>query len=194
MQQQQTERWTQQMQQMYERAAEWLKGFWQTLCTLWQDPHKRVRLMVAAGFAGMGLILCSRLCQPPKDEGRPMAAAQTTETAPEASLEQQLAENLGRMLGQLEGAGECQVMVTLIRGNLPHRPGAAEQAGAGAGRPGCDPPAGGSNAGSAGQRGAGGLPGRKQCAGLPADYRGGDNGAGNQKHAGLRVCRQPMKP
>ena len=85
----------------------------QTLCTLWQDPHKRVRLMVAAGFAGMGLILCSRLCQPPKDEGRPMAAAQTTETAPEASLEQQLAENLGRMLGQLEGAGECQVMVTL---------------------------------------------------------------------------------
>ena len=113
MQQQQTERWTQQMQQMYERAAEWLKGFWQTLCTLWQDPHKRVRLMVAAGFAGMGLILCSRLCQPPKAEGRPMAAAQTTETAPEASLEQQLAENLGRMLGQLEGAGECQVMVTL---------------------------------------------------------------------------------
>ena len=88
MQQQQTERWTQQMQQMYERAAEWLKGFWQTLCTLWQDPHKRVRLMVAAGFAGMGLILCSRLCQPPKDEGRPMAAAQTTETAPEASHEQ----------------------------------------------------------------------------------------------------------
>ena len=42
-----------------------------------------------------------------------MAAAQTTETAPEASREQQLAENLGRMLGQLEGAGECQVMVTL---------------------------------------------------------------------------------
>lgn len=72
-----------------------------------------MRLMVAAGFAGMGLILCSRLCQPPKDEGRPMPAAQTTETAPEASLEQQLAENLGRMLGQLEGAGECQVMVTL---------------------------------------------------------------------------------
>lgn len=75
MQQQQTERWTQQMQQMYDRAAGWLKGFWQTLCTLWQDPHKRVRLMVAAGFAGMGLILCSRLCQPPKDEGKPMAAA-----------------------------------------------------------------------------------------------------------------------
>ena len=113
MQQQQTERWTQQMQQMYERVAGWLKGFWQTLCTLWQDPHKRVRLMVAAGFAGMGLILCSRLCQPPKDEGKPMAAAQTTETAPEDSLEQQLAENLGRMLGQLEGAGECKVMVTL---------------------------------------------------------------------------------
>ena len=113
MQQQQTERWTQQMQQMYDRAAGWLKGFWQTLCTLWQDPHKRVRLMVASGFAGMGLILCSRLCQPPKDEGKPMAAAQTTETAPEDSLEQQLAENLGRMLGQLEGAGECKVMVTL---------------------------------------------------------------------------------
>ena len=113
MQQQQTERWTQQMQQMYERAAGWLKGFWQTLCTLWQDPHKRVRLMVAAGFAGMGLLLCSRLCRLPKDEGRPMPIAQTTETAPEASLEQQLAENLGRMLGQLEGAGECKVMVTL---------------------------------------------------------------------------------
>ena len=114
MQQQQTERWTQQMQQMYERVAEWLKGFWQTLCTLWQDPHKRVRLMVAAGFAGMGLILCSRLCQPPKDEGRPMAAAQTTETAPEASLEQQLAENLGRMLGQLEGAGEWVTLQRLL--------------------------------------------------------------------------------
>lgn len=212
MQQQQTERWTQQMQQMYERVAEWLKGFWQTLCTLWQDPHKRVRLMVAAGFAGMGLILCSRLCQPPKDEGRPMAAAQTTETAPEASLEQQLAENLGRMLGQLEGAGECQVMVTLRQS--PRTVYASEQnsraRSSGEIYPidqeqqnkpvlvrdaqGVDPPAGGSNAGSAGQRGAGGLPGRKQCAGLPADYRGGDNGAGNQKHAGLRVCRQPMKP
>ena len=46
MQQQQTERWTQQMQQMYERVAEWLKGFWQTLCTLWQDPHKRVTFTV----------------------------------------------------------------------------------------------------------------------------------------------------
>ena len=113
MQQQQTERWTQQMQQMYERAAGWLKGFWQTLCTLWQDPHKRVRLMVAVGFAGMGLLLCSRLYRLPKDEGRPMPIAQTTETAPEDSLEQQLAENLGRMLGQLEGAGECRVMVTL---------------------------------------------------------------------------------
>ena len=113
MQQQQTERWTQQMQQMYERAAGWLKGFWQTLCTLWQDPHKRVRLMVAVGFAGMGLLLCSRLYRLPKDEGRPMPIAQTTETAPEDSLEQQLAENLGRMLGQLEGAGECKVMVTL---------------------------------------------------------------------------------
>ena len=206
MQQQQTERWTQQMQQMYERVAEWLKGFWQTLCTLWQDPHKRVRLMVAAGFAGMGLILCSRLCQPPKDEGRPMPAAQTTETAPEAcrksGSDARAAGGRGRMSGDGDPAPKpadgvrqrAEQPRTLVRGNLPHRPGAAEQAGAGAGRPGCDPPAGGSNAGSAGQRGAGGLPGRKQCAGLPADYRGGDNGAGNQKHAGLRVCRQPMKP
>lgn len=86
MQQQQTERWTQQMQQMYERVAGWCKGFWQTLCTLWQDPHKRVRLMVAVGFAGMGLILCSRAVPAAKGRGRPMAPAQTTETAPEASL------------------------------------------------------------------------------------------------------------
>lgn len=112
MQQQQTERWSRQMQQMYERTAGWLKGFWQTLCTLWQDPHKRVRLLVAAGFAGMGLLLCSGLHQPPQEQNSP-AAAQANETAQDDFLARQLAENLQELLGRMEGAGECTVMVTL---------------------------------------------------------------------------------
>ncbi len=169
MQQQQTERWTQQMQQMYERVAGWLKGFWQTLCTLLAGPAQ-------AGAADGG----SGLCRDGADPSAPGRASRQRTRADRCqphkqpkprrklSVEQQLAENLGRMLGQLEGAGECQVMVTLrqsltdgvrqraeqprtlVRGNLPHRPGAAEQAGAGAGTPRGDPPAGGSNAGSAG--------------------------------------------
>lgn len=80
-----------------------------------QEKNRR-RALVAAGLAGMALILLSEVWPAPREDPQ----AQETAAAPQVLSDQQYAQDLERRLEELlesiQGAGECQVMVTLSQG------------------------------------------------------------------------------
>lgn len=70
---------------------------------------KGTKIIVAVGLVGMGLILASNFWTPKSD--KQVAAAKAS--AEESSLRRRPS---GRLGGSIEGAGSCQVMVTLENG------------------------------------------------------------------------------
>lgn len=73
------------------------------------------RLLVYLGIGGILLIGLSEWLPRSADEGSGAGAAQT-ETLTAAQLEAALENRLLTLLTQMEGVGQCQVMVTLERG------------------------------------------------------------------------------
>lgn len=76
-----------------------------------KDGKGRVRVLVAVGLVGMGLIALSELW--PTDGGKESREPSITVTATEAELA--LEERIAALLGQVAGVGKCRVLVTLER-------------------------------------------------------------------------------
>ena len=78
------------------------------------SSDKKVKVVVAVGLAGMVLILLSTLL-PQKSSGKqtlPIASSADT-----AAYAEQLEQRLERIIGQIQGVGECNVLVTLSGGS-----------------------------------------------------------------------------
>ena len=71
---------------------------------------KGTKIIVAVGLVGMGLILASNFWTPKSD--KQVAAAKASAEEFVAKTETKLAA----LVGSIEGAGSCQVMVTLENG------------------------------------------------------------------------------
>ena len=72
------------MREDFDRFLQRLQAFWRSFC----NSQNRVRLLVAVGLLGMGLILCSEL----------LAGEEPKKSEPAIS--------------QIDGVGECSVMLT----------------------------------------------------------------------------------
>lgn len=75
---------------------------------------KGVKIAVAAGVAGMVLILLSTLLPQKQAREKKLPTASGTDTAAYA---QQLEERLEHIIGRIQGVGECDVLVTLSGGS-----------------------------------------------------------------------------
>ena len=95
------------MREDFDRFLQRLQAFWRSFC----NSQNRVRLLVAAGLLGMGLILCSELLageEPKKSE----PAMKQPEQQNAQQSEQQLQQRLEEIISQIDGVGECSVMLT----------------------------------------------------------------------------------
>ena len=95
------------MREDFDRFLQRLQAFWRSFC----NSQNRVRLLVAVGLLGMGLILCSELLageEPKKSE----PAMKQPEQQNVQQSEQQLQQRLEEIISQIDGVGECSVMLT----------------------------------------------------------------------------------
>lgn len=95
------------MREDFDRFLQRLQAFWRSFC----NSQNRVRLLVAVGLLGMGLILCSELLageEPKKSE----PAMKQPEQQNAQHSEQQLQQRLEEIISQIDGVGECSVMLT----------------------------------------------------------------------------------
>ena len=95
------------MREDFDRFLQRLQAFWRSFC----NSQNRVRLLVAVGLLGMGLILCSELLageEPKKSE----PAMKQPEQQNAQQSEQQLQQRLEEIISQIDGVGECSVMLT----------------------------------------------------------------------------------
>lgn len=95
------------MREDFDRFLQRLQAFWRSFC----NSQNRVRLLVAVGLLGMGLILCSELLageEPKKSE----PATEQPEQQNAQQSEQQLQQRLEEIISQIDGVGECSVMLT----------------------------------------------------------------------------------
>ena len=74
---------------------------------IWKTPEKRSRWIVILGLCGIALIFLSSLGGK-KEEPQPVSEEQTAKAYAAA-----LQEDLAKMVGQISGAGETKIMVTL---------------------------------------------------------------------------------
>lgn len=74
--------------------------------------EKRVRLIVALGLCGMGLILLSGLLSPHEEKAPAEPVAAQSADTPEV-YRAELEERLTALLSHMEGVGEVSVMITL---------------------------------------------------------------------------------
>lgn len=95
------------MREDFDRFLQRLQAFWRSFC----NSQNRVRLLVAVGLLGMGLILCSELLagEEPK-ESEPAMEQPEQQNAQQS--EQQLQQRLEEIISQIDGVGECSVMLT----------------------------------------------------------------------------------
>lgn len=91
-----------------EQIRSYAEQFLHRLRAFWERTD-RTRLLVIAGLVGMGLILCSELMPKASEEAEPLVQEQSSSEQYVRSMEERLKE----ILSQIDGAGECSVMVTL---------------------------------------------------------------------------------
>ena len=91
-----------------EQIRSYAEQFLHRLRAFWERTD-RTRLLVIAGLVGMGLILCSELMPQASEEAEPLVQEQSSSEQYVRSMEERLKE----ILSQIDGAGECSVMVTL---------------------------------------------------------------------------------
>lgn len=95
------------MREDFDRFLQRLQAFWRSFC----NSQNRVRLLVAVGLLGMGLILCSELLageEPKKSE----PAHETTGAAERATERTAAAAAVGGDYQPDRRRGECSVMLT----------------------------------------------------------------------------------
>lgn len=99
--------------------AAWLKEVLTHLKSLWQDDKKRPGLLLVAGIAGMVLLALSEWLPAPKTDAQTEqaeAGPTLSASAQTAAYAAELEQRLQRLLGQVEGVGKAEVMVTLCAG------------------------------------------------------------------------------
>ncbi len=85
---------------------------WSTKLAAWWASDKRRRLLVVLGVVGILLLALSEVL--PRREKTASSSAATTVAADQ--VEQALERRIATLIGQVEGVGRCQVMVTVERG------------------------------------------------------------------------------
>lgn len=96
------------MREDFDRFLQRLQAFWRSFC----NSQNRVRLLVAVGLLGMGLILCSELLAGEEPKESEPATAQPSQQQNAQQSEQQLQQRLEEIISQIDGVGECSVMLT----------------------------------------------------------------------------------
>lgn len=96
------------MREDFDRFLQRLQAFWRSFC----NSQNRVRLLVAVGLLGMGLILCSELLAGEEPKKSEPATAQPSQQQNAQQSEQQLQQRLEEIISQIDGVGECSVMLT----------------------------------------------------------------------------------
>lgn len=96
------------MREDFDRFLQRLQAFWRSFC----NSQNRVRLLVAVGLLGMGLILCSELLAGEESKENEPAAAEPAQQQTSQQTEQQLQHRLEEIISQIDGVGECSVMLT----------------------------------------------------------------------------------
>lgn len=93
------------------KAAERVK---QTIQRLWNSEN-RYKILVVLGLIGMGLIFCSEMI-PQKQTTQTLEIREDKELDNQAYI-QETEQKLCEIIGQIDGVGECSVMVTLQEGS-----------------------------------------------------------------------------
>ena len=88
-------------------AGEGIAQWWQRLKEGWLHKDKTLRILLWVGVAGILLIGVSELWPARKE------SPQATTTLTAGQVEQALEQRITALLRQVEGVGNCQVMVTL---------------------------------------------------------------------------------
>lgn len=96
------------MREGFDRFLQRLQAFWRSFC----NSQNRVRLLVAVGLLGMGLILCSELLAGEELKKSEPATEQPEQQQNTQQSEQQLQQRLEEIISQIDGVGECSVMLT----------------------------------------------------------------------------------
>ena len=96
------------MREDFDRFLQRLQAFWRSFC----NSQNRVRLLVAVGLLGMGLILCSELLAGEEPKKSEPATEQPEQQQNTQQSEQQLQQRLEEIISQIDGVGECRVMLT----------------------------------------------------------------------------------
>ena len=96
------------MREDLDRFLQRLQAFWRSFC----NSQNRVRLLVAVGLLGMGLILCSELLAGEEPKKSEPATEQPEQQQNTQQSEQQLQQRLEEIISQIDGVGECSVMLT----------------------------------------------------------------------------------
>lgn len=96
------------MREDFDRFLQRLQVFWRSFC----NSQNRVRLLVAVGLLGMGLILCSELLAGEEPKKSEPATEQPEQQQNTQQSEQQLQQRLEEIISQIDGVGECSVMLT----------------------------------------------------------------------------------
>ena len=96
------------MREDFDRFLQRLQAFWRSFC----NSQNRVRLLVAVGLLGMGLILCSELLAGEEPKKSEPATEQPEQQQNTQQSEQQLQQRLEEIISQIDGVGECSVMLT----------------------------------------------------------------------------------
>ena len=94
---------------MKEAREGWLRERWRRLAT--GDGRGRVRLLVALGVAGIGLIALTELLPSAGDKKTEDTVTAVSADEAELALEARIAD----LLEEIEGVGDCRVLVTLER-------------------------------------------------------------------------------
>ena len=96
------------MREDFDRFLQRLQAFWRSFC----NSQNRVRLLVAVGLLGMGLILCSELLAGEEPKKSEPATEQPEQQQNTPQSEPQLQQRLEEIISQIDGVGECSVMLT----------------------------------------------------------------------------------
>ena len=96
------------MREDFDRFLQRLQAFWRSFC----NSQNQVRLLVAVGLLGMGLILCSELLAGEEPKKSEPATEQPEQQQNTQQSEQQLQQRLEEIISQIDGVGECSVMLT----------------------------------------------------------------------------------
>lgn len=98
---------------MEEEKKKKLLEFWKRIV----DSDKKIRILVAVGLIGMGLLLLSELLPDKKPTEKENATAVSTQDKiSNEQYAQQMEQRLKGVLEKIDGAGKCEVMVTLKQG------------------------------------------------------------------------------